>query len=420
MKNSTSFAAFGRSQRTSGYNSMKRPTRSTSEPNIKHFTPARARRQQLYADMPFFATHGLQARTSYIARNISQTDLRTLMTQAERSGKELKDDDSQVTIVRSCEAFGSRERVSRLAAQHSVASANTRLHARARVARFPGGPPSLTRGRRRRRRHGGVPGAAQLSKEDIEAQLTEDVVTMPLLMAVLVAVIAQFLNGYNTSVMNAPESVVFPGHSTLEWSLAVSSFAIGAPLGCVFGGIFANVQGRRRALIVDTWIFLIGGAMMACAPTILWLVAARLVIGFASGLGTVIVPIYLGEARCVSCVWPRVSVGTPSPPRRVMDVLYIYLSARVRVRWECARRSLFARARARYVPSPSPSPSAAARRAERRHTTPTVRTTPPSYSTTTPRFGISHGRRRRARGAHDERVTSDPIEPRHDDAVSRR
>ena len=62
------------------------------------------------------------------------------------------------------------------------------------------------------------------------AMREEDVVTAPLLLAVSIAAASQFLNGYNTSVMNAPEAVVFPGHSTLEWSLAVSSFAIAAPL----------------------------------------------------------------------------------------------------------------------------------------------------------------------------------------------
>ena len=30
-------------------------------------------------------------------------------------------------------------------------------------------------------------------------------------------------------VMNAPSDVVFPDHSTAEWSLAVSAFAIGGP-----------------------------------------------------------------------------------------------------------------------------------------------------------------------------------------------
>ena len=71
-------------------------------------------------------------------------------------------------------------------------------------------------------------------------------------MAVTVAVMSQFLLGYNTGVMNAPESVVFPGHSTIEWSAAVSAFAIGGPFGSIFGGILANRWGRRGAMMVSS------------------------------------------------------------------------------------------------------------------------------------------------------------------------
>jgi MFS transporter, SP family, solute carrier family 2 (facilitated glucose transporter), member 3 len=71
------------------------------------------------------------------------------------------------------------------------------------------------------------------------------VVTFPLVMASFVAIIAQFMLGYNTAVMNAPADVVFPGHSTLQWSVAVSAFAIGGPAGALLGGFLANKKGRR-------------------------------------------------------------------------------------------------------------------------------------------------------------------------------
>jgi MFS family permease len=45
--------------------------------------------------------------------------------------------------------------------------------------------------------------------------------------------------------MNAPASVVFPTHTTFEWSLAVSAFAIGGPGGAVLGGYLANKKGRK-------------------------------------------------------------------------------------------------------------------------------------------------------------------------------
>ena len=79
--------------------------------------------------------------------------------------------------------------------------------------------------------------------EDIDVD--EIIVTFPLIMAVFVAVVSQFLVGYNTAVMNAPASVVFPDHSSLVWSVAVASFAVGGPFGAIFGGYSANRLGRR-------------------------------------------------------------------------------------------------------------------------------------------------------------------------------
>lgn len=119
--------------------------------------------------------------------------------------------------------------------------------------------------------------------------------TFHLLMAVCVSVVAQFLVGYNTSVMNSPESVVFPDHSTLIWSLAVSAFAIGGPAGSIVGGYWANTKGRKGAMDINNWIFLLGGIIMTCAQDMYWLIVARLLIGFASGVAMVVVPVYLGE-----------------------------------------------------------------------------------------------------------------------------
>ncbi|CAM9311708.1 unnamed protein product [Ectocarpus sp. 12 AP-2014] len=133
--------------------------------------------------------------------------------------------------------------------------------------------------------------------EGAEAEGVEDevVVTWPLVTAVLVAVLLEFLVGFNIGVMNAPEKVVFPLHTTTEWSLAVSVFAIGGPFGAILAGTVSNRNGRRGAIIVNTWIYLIGGLLFALAPTVLWLVPARFMIGFACGFSSVVVPIYLGE-----------------------------------------------------------------------------------------------------------------------------
>lgn len=47
-------------------------------------------------------------------------------------------------------------------------------------------------------------------------------------------------------------------------------------------------------MLVNTWIFLLGGLIMTLAPSITWIIPSRLIIGFASGLSSVVVPVYLG------------------------------------------------------------------------------------------------------------------------------
>lgn len=128
-----------------------------------------------------------------------------------------------------------------------------------------------------------------------ELEFEANVVTMPLVFAIVVAAASQFLVGYNTGVMNAPAKVVFPGHSTLSWSLAVAAFAVGGPFGAITGGRLADQRGRRGALLIGTWTFLLGGLLQTFAIDMFSVIIARFIIGFASGFSSVLVPIYLGE-----------------------------------------------------------------------------------------------------------------------------
>ncbi len=143
-------------------------------------------------------------------------------------------------------------------------------------------------------------------------------------MAVLMALISQFLVGYNTSVMNGPESVVFPGHTTAQWSLAVSAFAIGGPGGAVLGGYLANTRGRKGALLINIWVFFVGGLLMTCALNVYWLIPARLLIGFASGVSSVVVPVYLGEIAPPTL---RGTLGTCTQFAMVIGILVSVLMA---------------------------------------------------------------------------------------------
>mmetsp|Transcript_19656 Transcript_19656/g.25904 ORF Transcript_19656/g.25904 Transcript_19656/m.25904 type:complete len:591 (+) Transcript_19656:163-1935(+) len=157
-----------------------------------------------------------------------------------------------------------------------------------------------------------------------EKTIDPGTVTLPLIMAVFISVISTFLGGYNTGVMNAPESVIFAGHSTLEWSLAVSVFAIGGPAGAMYGGDAANKHGRKGAIVIDAWFYLLAGILMCFAPNMYCLICGRAITGFAAGFTTVIVPIYLGELAPPTL---RGTLGTLTQFSFCIGILFSYLLA---------------------------------------------------------------------------------------------
>jgi SP family facilitated glucose transporter-like MFS transporter 3 len=129
-----------------------------------------------------------------------------------------------------------------------------------------------------------------------ELEIDSVLITTPLIIAILVAGLSQFLVGYNTSVMNGCYNYVFLGHySTLQWSIAVAAFAIGGPLGAILAGKIVDARGRRGALMINSYTFLVGGLVQTFASNMAYLTVGRLIIGCASGFSTVLVPIYLGE-----------------------------------------------------------------------------------------------------------------------------
>mmetsp|Transcript_29505 Transcript_29505/g.50235 ORF Transcript_29505/g.50235 Transcript_29505/m.50235 type:complete len:686 (+) Transcript_29505:58-2115(+) len=144
-------------------------------------------------------------------------------------------------------------------------------------------------------------------------------VTTPLIFAVLIASLLMFNAGYNISVMNAPEPFVFPGHSTGAWSVAVAAFCVGGPVGAVLAGKWADERGRRAALLMTTWLFIIGGLIQSFAPSLVVVMVARAVIGVSSGASTVLVPIYLGELAPPNL---RGVIGTMTQFALVVGILF--------------------------------------------------------------------------------------------------
>mmetsp|Transcript_2975 Transcript_2975/g.5558 ORF Transcript_2975/g.5558 Transcript_2975/m.5558 type:complete len:699 (+) Transcript_2975:190-2286(+) len=221
----------------------KRMTKSYSvsaDGRIQYRTPLQMSRHELYENIPFTAVFGLQKKERNMSMAVSSyaADLDVLEA-------------DQISMARTHKHLSSQE----VAMRHSQASL--------------------------------------LLLEDLE--LDNVMVTTPLIFAVIVAAMGQFLVGYNIGVMNAPEGVVFPSHTTAQWSLAVAAFCFGGPFGANYAGQLADTRGRRGAILICTWTFLLGGILQTFAMNMYAIIGARFIIGIASGISTVIVPIYLGE-----------------------------------------------------------------------------------------------------------------------------
>lgn len=120
--------------------------------------------------------------------------------------------------------------------------------------------------------------------------------TKPLLVSCCVALLSAFQFGYNTGVTGAlTPDFVFPGHSNLEWSLCVSAFPVGGPIGSLIAGKLSTVYGRKNTLLVDAGLFIVAGLIMAFSWNVYMLIFGRFIVGFASGIVSVVVPLYLGE-----------------------------------------------------------------------------------------------------------------------------
>lgn len=139
-------------------------------------------------------------------------------------------------------------------------------------------------------------------------------VTAPLVFAITIAAIGSFQFGYNTGVINAPETIIkdfinYTMEENLEnppttvflttlWSLSVAIFSIGGMIGSFSVGLFVNRFGRRNSMLIVNLLAITGGCLMGfckLAASVEMLILGRLVIGLFCGLCTGFVPMYIGE-----------------------------------------------------------------------------------------------------------------------------
>jgi sugar porter (SP) family MFS transporter len=115
--------------------------------------------------------------------------------------------------------------------------------------------------------------------------------------AVAVAALGGLLFGYDTGVISGAILFVkaqFALSTTME-EIVVSAVLVGTVAGAVIGGALTGRYGRRNLIILAGLIFTVSGLGTAAAPTVAWLIIARVVSGIAIGIASFISPMYIAE-----------------------------------------------------------------------------------------------------------------------------
>ncbi|NGX49207.1 MAG: putative metabolite transport protein CsbC [Candidatus Anoxychlamydiales bacterium] len=117
------------------------------------------------------------------------------------------------------------------------------------------------------------------------------------LFVALIAAIGGLLFGYNTSAISG--AILFLAKdfnlSTIAQEVIISVILIGALVGACFGGILTDRIGRKTTLLLTSIVFLIGIFIVMTADHITALVVGRIILGFAIGIVSLAVPLYIAE-----------------------------------------------------------------------------------------------------------------------------
>jgi SP family galactose:H+ symporter-like MFS transporter len=115
--------------------------------------------------------------------------------------------------------------------------------------------------------------------------------------AVAVAALGGLLFGYDTGVISGAILFIknqFVLSATME-EIVVSSVLVGAVAGAALGGALTGRYGRRGLIILAGIIFTVSALGTAAAPTVAWLIVARIVSGVGIGIASFISPMYIAE-----------------------------------------------------------------------------------------------------------------------------
>lgn len=111
------------------------------------------------------------------------------------------------------------------------------------------------------------------------------------------AALGGLLFGYDTGVISG--ALIFIQKtfalSTFHQELVVSVVLVGACVGALSGGWFADRFGRRQMLIFTAIVFIAGALVCATAANVMMLIVGRAIVGLGIGFASSTVPLYISE-----------------------------------------------------------------------------------------------------------------------------
>ena len=139
--------------------------------------------------------------------------------------------------------------------------------------------------------------ASPAVKPDTPAGGPKSVINRFVYTAVAIAALGGLLFGYDTGVISGAllfVKVEFSLSPTME-EVVVSAVLMGAVLGAGAGGALTGRFGRRWMIILAGIVFTLSAIGTALAPTVGWLIGARVTSGIGIGIASFISPMYIAE-----------------------------------------------------------------------------------------------------------------------------
>jgi SP family galactose:H+ symporter-like MFS transporter len=114
-----------------------------------------------------------------------------------------------------------------------------------------------------------------------------------------IAAVGGLLFGFDTGVISGAQPFL---QNKLGWGVTDSmleiittSVLVGAIFGCITSGRLSDLFGRKKVIIFISLIFALGTVLSGSAPSVNALMVGRLIIGYAIGVASFVVPLYISE-----------------------------------------------------------------------------------------------------------------------------